>query len=426
MDFIDAHPQQRHSEGNHRTAVVVGFSYRPNVLSRILRIVLIALCVGGSSSARAQIAETPAQQPPGADRSGTLQRQIEEYTAARRVFEEQSSAYWLQVANKRSARLAKRRLNQPVTKDDYVLDQPPVYVGPKQPPLPAEKEKEAAGAPKKPVPVVADFLRAAVEKYKFTPDLPSSELDYKRAYAKAAFAAGVTKDQLLAVYILETGGISGYDTQAGLEVKKPSARAVSTALGYNQLLDGNSVEFLDEQGDKFVASLTKSASDARGIVNQRIEKKLPIVKRMIQFARLVPSDWNDHDRWIGHRALALTPEGLAIHSLNLDVDAGPLLQIQKLVDSVNFAKQRGFPRPMTGSELELLNLMGDPSGYDAIANSQELREIIPATNFFDASGYNSNAIVRDKTIATLLAAIDSHVKEGSDLPGAKQLREALK
>ena len=392
---------------------------------RILRIALVALCIGGSSSAWAQIANQPAQQSPGADQSSTLQRQMAEYTAARRAFEEQWSAYWLQVTNKRSARLAKRRLNQPVTKDDYVLEQPPVYVGPKQPPFPAEKEKEAAGALKKPVPVVADFLRASSEKFKFTPDLPSSELDYKRAYAKAAFAAGVTKDQLLAVYIIETGGISGYDTQAGLEIKKPSARAVSTALGYNQLLDGNSVELLAEQGDKFIASLAKSASDAHGMVGQRIEKKLPIVKRMIQFARLVPNDWNDHDRWIGHRTLALTSEGLAIHSLNLDVDVGPLLQIQKLVDSVNFAKQRSFPRPMTGSELELLNLMGDPSGYDAIANSQELREMVPAANFIDANGYSSNAIVRDKTVATLLAEIDSRVKEGSDFPGAKQLREAL-
>jgi hypothetical protein len=208
-------------------------------------------------------------------------------------------------------------------------------------------------------------------------------------------------------------------------VKKPTARAISTALGYNQLLDGNSVELLDEQGERLIATLTKSASEAGGALKRRIQRKLPVLKKMIAFAKLVPSDWNDHDRWIGHRTLALTQEGKAIHSLNLDVDIGPLLQIQKLVDSVNFAKRKGFPREMTGAELELLNLMGDPHGFDAITTPMALRVKVPSLNFFDSDGYDANAIVRGKTVAQLLSAIEDRVREGSDLPGAKQLLEAL-
>lgn len=64
---------------------------------------------------------------------------------------------------------------------------------------------------------------------------------------------------------------------------------------------------------------------------------------MIEFARSVPDDWSQHE------TLANMPQGLGIHAMNLDVDVGPLLQTQKLLDSVIFARNRGllhdFPRP---------------------------------------------------------------------------------
>lgn len=385
---------------------------------------LLALAVAAVLACPSVWAQVPSTS--GAVSSGvngqTLQAKLQAYLAARHTFEEATKSYWAQVSAKRTARLAKRSRGEAVGLDDYVLEPPPIYSGPARPEAPAE---QAQPIPPQAFPVVADFIKAAQEKYAFRPDLPASEIDYKRAYAKAAAMSGVSKEQLLAVYILETGGTSGYDTQAGLEVKKPTARAVSTALGYNQLLDGNSVELLDEKGERLIAVLTKSASQASGALKRRIERKLPVLKKMIAFAKLVPSNWRDHDRWIGHRTLALTQEGKAIHSLNLDVDIGPLLQIQKLVDSVNFAKRKGFPRQMTGAELELLNLMGDPRGFDAITTPTALLTKVPSWNFFDADGYDANAIVRGKTVAQLLSSIEDRVKEGSDLPGAKQLREAL-
>ena len=71
--------------------------------------------------------------------------------------------------------------------------------------------------PRPPLPVVADFLRHALEEYRFAPTRPASEIDFKRAYAKVAGAAGLTSEQAVRVYAFEVGGNGKYDTQAGLE-----------------------------------------------------------------------------------------------------------------------------------------------------------------------------------------------------------------
>ena len=99
------------------------------------------------------------------------------------------------------------------------------------------------------MPVVSDFVRNALEHFSFTPQRPASEAIYKKTYAKIAAEAGLTKDQVVRIYGFESGGNGGYDVQAGLENGR-SGRAISTALGYNQLLHINSVELLAEQGDE--------------------------------------------------------------------------------------------------------------------------------------------------------------------------------
>ena len=319
-------------------------------LRRRPRRVLSALAVSAVLACPDAWAQVPSASSPTSSGTNaqTLQAKLEAYSIAKRAFGEATKLYWTHVSAKQAARLAKRNRGEVASLDDYVLDPPPIYIGPPRPEVP---EKQAEPSPPKAFPVVADFIKAAQEKYAFKPDFPASEIDYKRAYAKAASTSGVNREQLLAVYILETGGTSGYDTQAGLEVKKPTARAVSTALGYNQLLDGNSVELLDEQGERFIATLTKSASKASGALKRRIDRKVPVLKKMISFAKLVPSNWDDHDRWIGHRTLALTQEGKAIHSLNLDVDVGPLLQIQKLVELCELCQAKRLPATNDGSRI---------------------------------------------------------------------------
>ena len=72
--------------------------------------------------------------------------------------------------------------------------------------------------------VVADFLQAAAEQYGFVPQRPASDLDFKRAYARAARAAGLTREQIVGVYAFETGGNGTYDTQAGRRAAAAPAR----------------------------------------------------------------------------------------------------------------------------------------------------------------------------------------------------------
>ena len=50
------------------------------------------------------------------------------------------------------------------------------------------------------------------------------------------------------VYSFETGGNGDHDMQSGLGASRPGSRAISTAIGYNQLLTTNSVELVAEQG----------------------------------------------------------------------------------------------------------------------------------------------------------------------------------
>ena len=143
-------------------------------------------------------------------------RKLAEYQQIRGAFDAEAGAYWSQVSEKRKGRNAKRRSGQQITLDDYVLDQPPVYNGPKRPVNPEPEETPERPA-RKPLPVVADLLRAAQDLYQFTPQRPTSEVEFKRAYARYALASGLTREQAVRVYSFETGGTGNYDVQAGIE-----------------------------------------------------------------------------------------------------------------------------------------------------------------------------------------------------------------
>ena len=194
-----------------------------------------ALLLSQHQHAAAQAPERPAASTtaPSAAAMAEYRRKLEEYAAARRRYEAEADVYWRSVADKRRLRHAKLRNNQEILLSDYVLTQPPVYVGPPKPIDPSAPTEEAP--PRTYVPVVADFLRAAAKEFNFVPQQPRNEIEYKRAYVKVAVAAGLTKEQVVRIYAFESGGDGNYDVQAGLEQPKPGARAISTALGYNQL-----------------------------------------------------------------------------------------------------------------------------------------------------------------------------------------------
>src|SRR5438034_4668683 len=210
-------------------------------------------------------------------------RKLKEYQEARAAFEEEAGAYWSSISEKRKGRNAKRRERQAIALDDYVLTQPPVYTGPRRPVNP-EPEEEKPPRERKPIPVVADFLKAAADHFQFVPQRPATEVDFKRAYARYALAAGLTREQAVRVYSFETGGTGNHDMQSGLS-SRPGSRAISTAIGYNQLLTTNSVELLAEQGHEFIKELTGRAASLSGAPRKTMDHKLAVLKKMVAFTR---------------------------------------------------------------------------------------------------------------------------------------------
>jgi hypothetical protein len=350
---------------------------------------------------------------------GEYRRLLRDYQEARAAFEQDAGAYWNAVTEKRRGRNAKRRDHQPIALDDYVLQQPPIYTGPKRPVNPEpEPEPEAKPRQYKPIPVAGDLLRAANEQFQWSPQKPASEIEFKRAYARYAQAAGLTREQAVRVYAFETGGTGNYDVQSGIE--HGGKRAISTAMGYNQLLTTNSVELMAEQGQEFIKELTMRAAALSGPQRQALDRKIVVLKKMVAYASSVPDDWSAHQK------LADTPQGWAVHAMVLDIDVGPMLQTHKLLTSVLFARAKGYTRPLTAAELEMMNLTGDGTGLDMVTMPQAMREHVPTSNFFQRSGYERNPVaIRHNTVAKLLAITDNRMDSNSNLPGARDLAAAF-
>lgn len=345
-------------------------------------------------------------------------RKLAEYNAVREPFEEAAAAYWTAVGDKRRARNSKRRNGETIVAEDYVLTQPPVYNGPPKPVDPSPPEKQPK--PRAPLPVVADFLSQAQEHFQFTPRKPTNEIDYKRAYARVASSYGLTRDQAVRIYSFESGGNGKYDVQAGLEGNRPGARAISTALGYNQLLTTNTISILAEHGSSIVKAVHDKVQQASGTQKADLQRKAAIVQHMVTFCKSVPNQWSAHEK------LGVTPRGIAVHALNLDIDVGPVLQTLKLMDSVNFARRKGYTAPLTAAELEMMNLTGDGNGFDMVSMPQALRVIVPTSNFFQRNGYERNPVaIRNNTVAKLLAATDARMDNQVNLQGAKDLAAAF-
>src|SRR5438270_9789995 len=110
----------------------------------------------------------------------------------------------------------------------------------------------------------------------------------------------------------------------------------------------------------------------------------------------------------------------------LDIDVGPLLQTHKLLTSVIFARAKGFNRPLSAAELEMMNLTGDGTGLDMVTMPQAMRERVPTSNFFQRAGYERNPVaIRHNTVATLLAVTDARMDSNGTNQGAKDLAAAF-
>jgi hypothetical protein len=354
------------------------------------------------------VSEAMAQASPQA--MAEYRRKLREYEEARAPID----AYWNSISEKRRARNAKRRAGQAVTLDDYVLTQPPVYTGPGKPVDPSAPERP----PRKALPMVPDLIQAAVEQFQFSPQRPASEVEFKRAYARVAAAAGLTPEQAVRVYAFETGGNGNYDMQSGY--RGPGTRPISTAIGYNQLLTTNSVELFAEQGDAILRALQEKAATLSGTARKAMDNKIAVAKKMVAFAQSVPDTWSEHEK------LADTEKGWALHAMVLDIDIGPHLQTHKLLTSVIFARAKGYTKPLSAAELEMMNLTGDGTGLDMVTMPQAMREQVPTSNFFQRGGYERNPVAsRNNTVAKLLAITNERMDVNSAKPGAQELAAAF-
>jgi hypothetical protein len=387
----------------------------------VFRYLLVVCLVVAPAMLRAQGGggepTSPAVVPPNLTAAmAQYRRALEEYERAQQAYAAVASVYWSSIAEKRRLRSAKRARGEALAIEDYLLSQPPVYIGPPKPQNPLKPEAPPHRAY---VPVVTDFLAAAQQEFKFSPRLPQSDGEFKRAYAKVAQAAGLTRDQAVRIYGFEASGNGSYDVEAGREYNK-EARAITTALGYNQLLATNTVEIIAESGARFIAALKTNAAQLPDSQRQALEGKIEILRKMVAFAHTVPDAWDQHE------VLARTQKGLGIHALNLDIDVGPLLQTQKLMDSVVFARRKGFAAKLSAAELEMMNLTGDGNGFDMVTMPAHWRDKVPTSNFFQRGGYADNPVARrNNVVAKLIAATDARMDEEVKKPGAKELAAAF-
>ena len=285
-----------------------------------------------------------------------------------------------------------------------------------------EPEAEKPPRERKPIPVVADFLKAAAEHFQFAPQRPASRSRVQaRLCPRTRWPSGLTREQAVRVYSFETGGNGNHDMQSGLSASRPGSRAISTAIGYNQLLTTNSVELMAEQGHEIIKALTEKAAALSGAPRKAMDHKLAVLKKMVAFSRTVPDTWSEHEK------LANTPQGWAVHAMVLDIDVGPHAADPQAPDLGAFrARQGPYTARSRAAELEMMNLTGDGTGLDMVTMPQAMRERVPTSNFFQRGGYERNPVaIRHNTVAKLLAVTDERMDFNSNKPGAKELAAAF-
>lgn len=350
---------------------------------------------------------------------------FESWLSAVAFHEFELDAYWKEVNDKRSVRRARKSKGEELTVDDYVSRFPPEFKGTTLPPelQKAWADFQARNAPPvppseppKPVATLADFLAAASQSYGFEPQR-IAEREFKLRYAREALRIGLTKDQVVRIYALETSGIGTADMQSGIHPIKRTGTPISTALGYAQLLGANSVEETAKHGLDFMSRLKEMADEPGTDASRRkqLTQKLSSLRRMVVTARTVANSWE------AHVAFASTPKGMGIHALNIDGDIGPMLQVVKLKGLKDLADKQGRTR-LAGNEIELMNLAGPGTGLEMMAG---VARNMPTPNFFSRAAYARNTIVRGKTATELLLALDKRMDENIKNPGAIEFAGAF-
>lgn len=347
------------------------------------------------------------------------------YAEAKSKTEASKQQYWNLVAKKRAKRSKKRRAQTTITREDYVLDHPPAFSGPKKPACrrpdagPSTKDKKRA---RRPLPVVKDFLLAANRLYGFKPRR-ADEAEFMRRYAEQALSVGFNAQQIVGVYALETGGVGPSSRQSGIHIvnKKckaiaPKGKAASTALGYAQLLAANSAVVLDENGLEFASKLEERARQTVGANKKKLSAKSALLRTMRQDVRAHVWKTNSGSAWRRYVAFGRTDQGRAVHALNLDADIGPMLQVQKLLKIKKVAQSRGH-KQISAAQLELMNLVGYGRGLEML---RPVAGDVPTSNFFSRLGYERNPVAKNLTANGLLNRLGKIISRNLEKCGSVQ------
>lgn len=387
---------------------------------RLALLALAASLLAALGSAPAQAGRTSSEF--AASLADAERAPFQAYIAAQSHYAASLDSYWKAVNDKRVHRKRKKAANQALVADDYVVTFPPTYGGPTLPPDLAKRwdtfqeKKEAEGPPPTPKPGLQDFLSNAREQFDFTPEqIP--EREFKLRYAREALALGLSKDQVVRIYALETSGLGTADMVAGIHPIKKTGKPISTAIGYAQLLAANSVSEIAKSGPAFAERLQRMSvrSDIDFERAARLQAKIESLKRMIAAARSIPNEWDNH------MAYARTAKGMGIHAINLDGDVGPWLQVIKVNGLRETAARKGMNN-LAGSEIELMNLAGPLTGIEMM---RPVGRKVPTTNFFERQAYARNTIVRGKTAGELILALDQRMEENIVNPGAIEFNEVF-
>ena len=329
------------------------------------------------------------------------------YKTAFARYSSRANSYWSALQKKRSARRAKKSKGLAIVRKDYVLSHPPVYKGPKKPKCLDALKKKTAKKKRKQLPVVADYLRALKREYGFTPPVVS-ERTFKEIYARESLTLGLSADQVIGVYALETGGIGPYARLSGIfpvDYKcrkiKPRGRAASTALGYAQLLAANSNAVLKSHGLAFAKRLEFQALMEKAERAGELRAKAKLLRRIRADIASGITRYSNRNNWREFIKYGRTSKGNAAHAMNLDPDVGPMMQVQKLKKIVQVANRKGFAR-VSAAELELMNLVGYGRGLEMMTR---VGRGVPTSNFFSRGGYSRNPVSKNLTSEGLLKKI---------------------
>jgi hypothetical protein len=385
----------------------------------ILALLLSAFAVlAGGAAAAATVGDFLATLTP--EQAETFER----WRAAKNHFDRRLDAYWYQIESKRKDRRPKRSTGQLYSAADYVWTFPPEYDGPILPPdlrrryeafLAVARPEGQAPTVEREQPGVDDFLAAARQFYNFVPSR-ISEREFKRRFAQECLALGLTKEEVVRVYALETGGLGTSDMQAGVNPVTRKGKPISSALGYAQLLHANTIGELVKRGDAFISRLRTMAATATDPARaDELRRKIAALQAMQKTARSVPDDW------YRHVAFAQTPRGYGIHAINLDGDIGPWLQSSKLRGLKDFAAKKGITN-LSGEELELMNLSGPATGLEMM---DPVGLTAPTPNFFSRRAYYVNKMVTGKTTAELLADFAKRMDLSLQKAGAVEFAQAF-